>query len=226
MTLPSRLKLQDGSRETIDQLTSALNINGNQNIAKLRMSIDQEKSVNGQNKLDPQSQGGDARAPLQERRVANDSTNEHEGEPNTLDMEFFPTETGEQVRGRRNIKKPHVFGQAEYNRSDEEKQIKDTNEMDEGFERARRRAAGLPIIQKYVNHFSFPKMSAFRFLLAAPQVFSYAAVTCMFFSKRIFTYPMMPTEHQHPCHSPCSTASPTSLLARAQQAHPWASAHP
>lgn len=192
MTLPSRLKLQDGSRETIDQLTSALNINGNQNIAKLRMSIDQEKSVNGNHRLDPQTQGGDSRAPLQERRVANTHADEYEGEPNTLDMEFFPPETGEQVRGQRNAKKPHVFGQAEYNRSDEEKNTNDANEIDEGYERARRRAAGLPIIHKYVKHFSFPKMSAFGLVLAGPrasrmlQLFAYFSRTSMSLAEAYF----------------------------------------
>lgn len=166
MTLPSRLKLQDGSRETIDQLTSALNINGNQNIAKLRMSIDQEKSVNGNHRLDPQTQGGDSRAPLQERRVANTHADEYEGEPNTLDMEFFPPETGEQVRGQRNAKKPHVFGQAEYNRSDEEKNTNDANEIDEGYERARRRAAGLPIIHKTTTPLPFPLLDSFPHIFA------------------------------------------------------------
>jgi hypothetical protein len=183
MTLPSRLKLQNGGRETIDQLTSALNINGNQNIAKLRMSIDQEKALNGHSNavlLNSQSQAEDLRAPLQERRAANTYTDEHNNEPETFDMEFFPSDTGEQLRGRRDIKKPHVFGQAEYHRSDEAEDGRNTNEVDEGHERARRRAAGLPIIQKYVKRFSFSE----NFLRS---VFMYSAAFCFVFSRfRVF----------------------------------------
>ncbi|KAF8864127.1 tubulin nucleotide-binding domain-like protein [Acephala macrosclerotiorum] len=52
----------------------------------------------------------------------------------------------EQSRGRRNTKKTHVFGQAECFRSSEGAPANEATE-DEGFERARRRAAGLPIIQ-------------------------------------------------------------------------------
>ncbi len=150
MTLPSRLKSHENGRETMDQLVSALNINGNQNIAKLRMSIDQEKALNGYHnagKLHPRTAGGDVRAPLHERHgvtVAED----REDELSTLDMEFFPSEVAEQTRGSRRIKKPHVFGQAENHRSDEDRDNDETNGMDEGYERARRRAAGLPIIQK------------------------------------------------------------------------------
>lgn len=152
MTLPSRLKAQDGRRETIDELTSSLNINGNQNIAKLRMSIDQEKLSNGHQEPgmpDQHSQGGDTRTPMHERRSANNSSNIIE--PNTLDMDFFASETSDQHRGRWNVKKTHVFGQAEYHRMDEEEDTDQSSGMDAGHERARRRAAGLTIIQKYVK---------------------------------------------------------------------------
>lgn len=173
MTLPSRLKLQDGGRETIDQLTSALNINGNQNIAKLRMSIDQPQVINGRHepgRLNPHSREGDMRAPLQERRVTGAVTAGHEYELRTLDMDLFPSETGEQVRGCRTTKRPHVFGQAEYHRSDEKGVADDANEMHwemgEGYERARRRAAGLPIIQKTNTPLPFPLLDSFPHIFA------------------------------------------------------------
>jgi hypothetical protein len=71
--------------------------------------------------------------------------------PKILDMDFFPTETGEQDRSRASTRKVHVFGQSESRRgiapADGE-----ADEKDQGFERARRRAAGLPIIHKYTSH--------------------------------------------------------------------------
>jgi hypothetical protein len=149
MTLPSRLKLWNGSRETLDQLVNALNINGNQNIAKLRMSIDQKTALNGHlrpGRLEVQTQSRDMRVPSQERNDEGSSP-EDGREVTTFDMEFFPSETGEQTRGRRNFKQAHVFGQAESYRAEDTKSTK-MNEEDEGYERARRRAAGLPIIQK------------------------------------------------------------------------------
>jgi hypothetical protein len=159
MTLPSRLKARDGSRETLDQLVYALNVNGNQNIAKLRMSIDQKTTLNGHSRpgrLEVGSQSSDARMPSQDRR-ANESRDEEEDEVSTFDMDFFPSESIEQNRGRRHLKKPHVFGQAESHRVSEEATRNEATDEDEGFERARRRAAGLPIIQRSVYPSSFWK---------------------------------------------------------------------
>jgi len=145
MTLPSRLK---SSRETLDQLASALNINGNQNIAKLRMSIDQKATLNGHDRpgrLEVRAQSRDMRIPSQELS-ANNSIQDDE-DPDIFDIDFFPTEAADQVRGSRTVKKIHVFGQAETYRGGEDQQ-EETNEDEEGHDRARRRAAGLPIIHK------------------------------------------------------------------------------
>lgn len=149
MTLPSRLKVQGRSRETMDQLVNALNVNGNQNIAKLRMSIDQKEALNGHDRpgrLDVPAQSRDTRMQSQDRR-ADEVQDIEEDELSTFDMDFFPPENLEQSRGRRNTKKTHVFGQAESLRSSDNAPANEATE-DEGFERARRRAAGLPIIQK------------------------------------------------------------------------------
>lgn len=154
MTLPSRLKARDGTRETLDQIASALNINGNQNIAKLRMGVDQ-KSVavlNGNShdrpgRLEVRAQSRDMRIPSRERSTDAPQITD-EDDVATFDMDFFPTDATEQPRGRQNYKKPHVFGQAENYRDDEDQKNDKANEEDEGHERARRRAAGLPIVQK------------------------------------------------------------------------------
>lgn len=147
MTLPSRLKLHDSNRETMDQLVRALNINGNQNIAKLRMSIDQSSALNGSQRpgrSDDRDKSRDTRIPSRDGRAHN---NEDDAKPEILDMDFFPTETGEQIRGRHTKKEPHVFGQTESHRGKDSTDVDDDG-RDQGFERARRRAAGLPIIHK------------------------------------------------------------------------------
>ncbi|TVY47537.1 Protein DML1 [Lachnellula occidentalis] len=112
MSLPSRLKVQSSTRQTFDQLSNAVNVNGNQTIARLRMTIDQELALNGHD--NPQvvggvGQTGDSRVPVGNGHV-NDPNLTQEDEPKTFDMDFFSTETGEQSRTRR-PPKPHVFGQ-------------------------------------------------------------------------------------------------------------------
>lgn len=150
MAFPSRLKT---SRETLDQLASALNVNGNQNIAKLRMSIDQKTALNGHDRsgrLEVRAQSRDMRVLSQDRSVNNILSDD---DPSIFDIDFFPAEAADHVRGRRNGKDVHVFGQVETSRGDADKQDMGTNEEDDGQERARRRAAGLPIIQKSVHLF-------------------------------------------------------------------------
>ncbi len=146
MTLPSRLKQHDGSRVTMDHLINALNVNGNQNIAKLRMSIDQEKTLNGHHVLGGPGTAADARVPSHERNIDTSEAREDE-EPDILDMDFFPTETGDQVGRRQVHKKPHVFGHSGNHRSERETAMLEQEDAD-GYNRARRRASGLPIIQK------------------------------------------------------------------------------
>ena len=150
MTLPSRLRLQHSGRETLDQLASALNINGNQNIAKLRMTIYQKPLSNGtdgEDGLQARAESKDERVASQERRGS--PLDADEDESTTFDMDFFPTETGEYVSGRHRNKKTHVFGQAENYRTDvDQNQSSEQNGEDEGYERARRRAEGLTITRR------------------------------------------------------------------------------
>jgi len=150
MSLPSRLKMQNGDRQTMDGLISGLNINGNQNIAKLRMSIDQSTAPNGHHRsgrLATPGEKGDLRVPSQDRSISRAYGDEELGLA-TFDMDFFPTETGEQPSRQQSKKEPHVFGQAEAFRVREATGPRETNEEDEGYERARRRAVGLPLIHK------------------------------------------------------------------------------
>lgn len=147
MTLPSRLRVQNGKRESLDEIAGALNVNGNQNMAKLQMSIVSKPLSNGDHRsgrLDVRAQSRDSRMPSQNGRaepvIIDDAVN-------NLDMDFFPSKETFPPRGRHPIKKVHVFGQAEAFRGDEDKDEKDNDDFD-GQERARRRAAGLPILHK------------------------------------------------------------------------------
>jgi len=148
MTLPSRLKAK---RETLDQLESSLNVNGNQNIAKLRMSINQQATTNGHyraGRLEVRAESRDARLPSQDRSANNDPSLE-DGELSVFDIDFFPSESADQSRGRnRRVQRPHVFGQAETYRGSGETEDLEANKEDEGAERAHRRAAGLPLIHR------------------------------------------------------------------------------
>lgn len=149
MTLPSRLRLHNNSRASMDQLVNVLNVNGNQNISKFQMSIDQKAQPNGDHR-EARQEITDARLPSQERRDDEEPWAVRSEELNTFDMDFFPAEAGEQIRDRQAVKSPHVFGQVETYRASDQKESADesTEEGEAGHERARRRAAGLPIIQK------------------------------------------------------------------------------
>ncbi|KAK6605849.1 misato Segment II myosin-like domain-containing protein [Botrytis cinerea] len=163
MTLPSRLKPQNGTRQTLDQLASTLNVNGNQNIAKLRMSVKQN-SETGIN--DTVHTGTNGHSQATDTRVTSAKTSSRgedvpaENDTANFDMDFFPTETGEQSRGPRKSGKIHVFGQVENYRGNEEYD-EENDRNDEGRERALRIAASLPLLSKTYTPLSFPLLDSF-----------------------------------------------------------------
>lgn len=151
MTLPSRLRAREGFRQTLDGLGNTLNVNGNQNIAKLRMSIEKDSLslTNGHS----HSNGSGADAGATNTSVHNHDDRmrdagiqeDHEPEdPRVFDMEFFPVSSP----SRYAFKRTHVFGQAENYRGNEHEQNTQASDVDEGLERARRRAAGDPMISR------------------------------------------------------------------------------
>jgi hypothetical protein len=157
MTLPSRLRAQNGLRQSLDETAGALNVNGNQNIAKLQMSICFEPTsqlqLNGDDRpgrLEVRGQSRDPRVPSQ--NGLGDDLDIVEETPAALDMDFFPSDDPNQARGRRVTKRLHIFGEAENFRGD--KDLSGTNVDGEkgldGRERARRRAVGLKVFHKYV----------------------------------------------------------------------------
>lgn len=156
MTLSSRLKAQNGLRQTLDEIAGALNVNGNQNIAKLQMSISlnstSQLQANGHDRPGRQEVRGQSRDPRvpSQNGLGDDLDTAYEA-PAGLDMDFFPSDdVSNQNRGHRVTKQIHIFGEAESFRGDEN--ISGTNVDEEydldGRERAWRRAAGLKVLHK------------------------------------------------------------------------------
>ena len=155
ITLPSRLKLSHSSRETLTLLANSLNVNGNQTIAKIQMSIGEKTAINGSHAENGVTGKNDSRM-SNDNNLKDDSYVNGDDEANPLDMDFFPTETGEQIRGPRRAKKVHVFGRNEIFRTTGDPKLPSSTGADGGYERARRRAAGLTIIQRLVGLFFLP----------------------------------------------------------------------
>jgi hypothetical protein len=163
MTLPSRLRAKNGLRTTLDEIAGALNINGNQKVAKLQMSIGSKTKKsqlfqllpNGQDRqgrLEVRGNSRDPRVPSTDGR--GDVEAVEEDTPVNLDMDFFPSDEPSQSRGRRLTKKIHIFGEAENLRGDDllGSDVEADDYSVDGRDRARRRAAGLKIIQKLVSN--------------------------------------------------------------------------
>ncbi|QSZ30556.1 hypothetical protein DSL72_000112 [Monilinia vaccinii-corymbosi] len=163
MTLPSRLKPQNALRQTLDQLASTLNVNGHQNIAKLRMTVKQKSEIAANDNVHTRANGNSSATDTRITSAATSSRGEDTAEESgtaNFDIDFFPTETGEQNRGRQKRGKVHVFGQVENYRGDEE--YDDENDRNnEGRERARRIAASLPLLSKTYIPLSFPLLDSF-----------------------------------------------------------------
>lgn len=146
MTLPSRLRSRNGQRETLDQLASAINVNGNQNIAKLQMSImdkPESEQVNGSSHHTAEQKD------IRMRESNGHYLGDHSGDLEPFDMDFFPSsELPTGIRGPKSTKEAHIFGQVESSRGSDLDGAGDARNDFDGQERAKRRAAGLSIIHK------------------------------------------------------------------------------
>ena len=146
MTLPSRLKARSRTLQRLDQFENALNINGSQNIAKLRMSIKHKLVANDRDQSTGQGIREDTRLRSQQRNSFESRSADED--LTVLDMDFFSVDEPQQSRARGAIKKTHVFGQAENYRGDEQPKDQAAEDEDEGYIRARQRATGLTLVHK------------------------------------------------------------------------------
>jgi hypothetical protein len=204
MTLPSKLKSKNGMRETLDELAAALNVNGNQNIAKLQMSIGSVSKPVQQNdhgrsgRLAVHGQNVDPRMPLREG-WGDDVEKSGEAASSALDMDFFPSNEPSQHRGRPKTKKLHIFGEVENFRG-HKKELPDYDAKDDehgvdGRERARRRAIGLPIVHRLVI------FCPFNSLMRTSQEFRAVTSYCGTLKLHAIVSRLYPCNHvtQYPC---------------------------
>ncbi|KFZ18540.1 hypothetical protein V501_01166 [Pseudogymnoascus sp. VKM F-4519 (FW-2642)] len=159
MTLPSRLHSRAGTRASLADTGAALNVNGTQNIARLQMSIGEDPVANGEGHDAATRETGDRRLATHGGRL---SEEDEDGGLAELDMDFFPVDApAMNGRGRRADRRLHTFGRVESSRSDQE--TGDDNDGDDldGRDRARRRAAGLPIMHKTSTPLAYPLPTSF-----------------------------------------------------------------
>lgn len=147
MTLLSRLRQNNLYQENLDQLQCLINTNGRQNIAKLRMSIDQDSSHHDDVTLEPKiSEYSRETRFLPTKKSPYISAMESKSNVEVFDMDFFPTKIGEQVT-RRPLKKLHVFSQYEIHRKNSPSQDIKINEKIQN-ERFQNASSILPVVSK------------------------------------------------------------------------------
>ena len=151
----------DHKRRTLNDLEAALNVNGNQRIARMTGSFWSESEEKA--KESSVRQERDTRLPV---AGVNTFVEEDEMETETpdLDIDFFPCTPQVTTRRRgKAIPKSHIFGQIlSYRGGGGKEEVgsnktstnyqEDNNDNDEdedaGYTRKRRRTAGLPLLEK------------------------------------------------------------------------------
>lgn len=164
VTLPSRLKERNGSRQTLEQLEYLINTNGHQNIAKLRMSINHDELSNGSlndsalHKIETSGQSQDRRLPLYYTSRQERAT-EMKSDVQIFDVDMHPAKIEEQTTSSP-AKKTHVFSQYESHRVNSITQDIELNQK-LSSERVRSLAAGLPFVTKIFTPLLFPLLDSF-----------------------------------------------------------------
>lgn len=167
MTLPSRLRPGGGTRGRLDDMAAALNVNGNQRIANVQMSItdpfesDRPRPAGGK-AHDSRLRGSNTDGPLHEDQfLAGDAS---------LDMDFYCGEVQAQAtstnafRARQPPRRHHVFGLVDSVRGNAgdtgdtrdtrgTRGTRDTDKAEVGDTRKCRRLAALPRTERLVPIF-------------------------------------------------------------------------
>ncbi|KAH0541531.1 hypothetical protein FGG08_004006 [Glutinoglossum americanum] len=134
MTLPSRLKASREKQVTLSQIEGFLNVNGNQKIACLQLSV-LKPGFHSQSPTNPAVAATDSR----ELRNPNKEDAIPTG-PAVLDMDLSPREMERSSRGTSS--KVHTFGQVEVVRSTEA-----SMSSPDSTHQLPQRLAGLPVVQ-------------------------------------------------------------------------------
>ena len=149
ITLPSRLRADQGKRGLLDDMAALLNVNGNQRIATLECSILEAAKSNDDVTLPA--------ANIDERIPRSNTSDEMHDEDDMqeanarFDFELSCGEARASPHGTIHHRaREHVFGRVECLRSQNVEALKIDDGKEDGMSRKRRRLAGVPITQRFV----------------------------------------------------------------------------
>lgn len=137
---------------TFDKFEAALNVNGNQRVARLQSSILDPKILEDSLQKQVESVEQDHRVPTAPRNhmlLEHEYSQETPGEAQDLDIDLLPGEIRALPYHSLKSRKPaHVFGQVDCIRGSSREADSQDGDEDEGFARKRRRIAGLPVAER------------------------------------------------------------------------------
>ncbi|KAL9103684.1 MAG: hypothetical protein Q9163_001278 [Psora crenata] len=150
-TLPSRVRAQGQKRGILDDLISALNLNGNQRIARLQCSVmDSEAKMSLLN-----TQGlGDDRIRSSASPALGEGVEEQITTAN-LDIDLFIGQRMSSDLGRPGPPS-HIFGGVECMRGNIQGNDAEIDDDDVEYSRKRRRLARMPVIERYNISLAYP----------------------------------------------------------------------
>ncbi|KAL9607783.1 MAG: hypothetical protein Q9167_007328 [Letrouitia subvulpina] len=150
MTLPSRLRHQSAQSGGLGDIEAILNVNGNQRIANLQCTLNDDSSL--------QEADGAVSASAKDSRVSTSNTDDlvledELREPNlNLDIDFTNIESGRSGLSIRQWKrKKHVFASVHSLRGSYRRDGDTIDEDQAAFLRKRRRLASLPVVERHYS---------------------------------------------------------------------------
>lgn len=159
VTLPSRLRANNGQWWVLNDFEAALNVNGNQRIARLECSLRDPKVLAEQRRERgiKEASTADQRTPVTGPGTSNLLDDESglqaakDASLRHLDIDFFAGHSmipsGQLTRI---AKERHVFGHTDSFRGDYERPSSGDDGVEAGLARKRRRIAGLPLAERSV----------------------------------------------------------------------------
>ena len=162
MTLPSRLRPQNGHRGSLSDIAEALNLNGNQRIANLQCSLSDASSLEVTRDKNREVVNGAATSSLNAKDLVFED--ELQETNSRLDMDFSNVEADiSGISIRQWERSNRHFGIAHTFRGPYPSDA-DTDDRDElSFVRKRRRLALLPLVEKYSNFLNQPDLLLTKF---------------------------------------------------------------
>ncbi|MCJ1413182.1 mtDNA inheritance, partitioning of the mitochondrial organelle [Ptychographa xylographoides] len=175
VTLPCRLRGDNLQRTTFDNFEAALNVNGNQRIAQLGLSILNAHEL--EDKLAKQGQHGrhDSRvADLNSgySRTGADHFEDESERPEKLDLDLLPSKESNALLLNGSARKTtHIFGRVDSFRGPFERPSPAEDEDDDEYARKRRRLMGASIRERYQSSLEYELLDTF------PDIFSGVTAT-------------------------------------------------